>query len=43
LERCADLLAHWQFVYFTSMIAVLKEIAVLLKAELYWRRPERLS
>jgi hypothetical protein len=43
VERCADLLAHRQFVYFTSMIAALKEIAVLLKAQIYWPRPERLA
>ncbi len=33
----------WQSMYFTSMIAVVMEFAVLLKAEIYWPRPEGLA
>jgi hypothetical protein len=29
--------------YFTSMIAVVMEFAVLLKVEIYWPRPEGLA
>jgi hypothetical protein len=32
----------WPFVHLSSMIAAVKKIAVLLKAEIYWPRPEGL-
>jgi hypothetical protein len=37
------LFGAWQFVHFGWMVGESKTIAVLLKAEIYWPRSERLT
>ena len=42
VDCCAGMVVRGQLCHFSSMIAAVHDIAVLLKAEIYWPRPERL-
>jgi hypothetical protein len=43
VDSCADGVATWHTVHFSSMNVVVNPIAILLKAQIYWPRPERLA
>lgn len=42
VERYDDSLGAWQFVHFSSTCGATQRIAILLEAQNYWPRPERL-